>query len=125
MKRGSGDEEMVELIIATSVFLVLLFIARGTALVHWTLLVGVGTAVTALGLSLGIVAGIGYHVTLYRALSPRNLLGRNWLWKPTSYHDRIPPAERRTVMSWFYAGVTTMVVALAGCGLVLAGILAI
>ena len=119
-----GEGGMTETIIAAGIFLVLLFVARGTSLVHWSLLVGIGTAVTAAGLILGIVAGIGYHTVLYRALAPLNLLGKGWIWRPTSYHDRLPPQKRRTVMTWFYAGVATMTAALAGCAVVLAGILA-
>lgn len=114
---------MAEVFIAAGVFLLLLFVARGASLVHWSLLMSTGAGVAALGLALGIVAGIGYHVALYRALAPPGKLPTGWLWRPTGCHGLLTPAQRRVVMPWFYAGVTTMFTALSGCALVLAGIL--
>ncbi len=114
---------MVEVLIAVGIFMVLLFVAAGGELVHWTVLLIIGAAIVAVGLTVGVVVGIGYHLALYRALAPIGLLGSRWWWRPTSYNARLPAANRLTVMSWFYAGVTSMVVALIGCALILAGIL--
>jgi len=114
---------LAELFIAAGVFLLLLFVARGAALVHWSLLMGAGAGVAVLGLALGVVAAIGYHVALYRALAPLGKLRTGWLWRPTSYNALLTPAQRRAVMPWFYTGVTTMFTALSGCALILAGIL--
>jgi hypothetical protein len=83
----------------------------------------VGAAMVAVGLTVGVVVGISYHLALYRALAPIGILGSRWWWRPTSYNARLPAANRRTVMSWFYAGATSMVVALVGCTLILASIL--
>jgi hypothetical protein len=115
--------KLVEVFIAAGVFLLLLFVARGAALAHWSLLMSAGGIAAVLGLALGIVAGIGYHAALYRALAPLGKLRTGWLWRPTGYHALLTPAQRRAVMPWFYAGVTTMFMALSGCALILAGIL--
>lgn len=114
---------MAEVFIAAGVFLMLLFVARGAALVHWSLLMSAGAGAAVLGLALGVVAGIGYHVALYRALAPLGKLRAGWLWRPTNYNALLTPAQKRVVMPWFYAGVTTMFTALSGCVLILAGIL--
>ena len=114
---------MVEVLIAVGIFMVLLFVAAGGELVHWTVLLIVGTAMVALGLIVGVVVGISYHLALYRALAPIGILRSRWWLRPTSYNARLPAANRRAVMSWFYAGVISMVVVLVGCALILAGIL--
>jgi len=113
---------MVEVLIAAGIFTVLLFVAAGGQLVPWNVLLIIGAAMVAVGLTVGIVVGISYHLSLYRALAPLGILESRWWWRPTSYNARLPSANRRTVMMWFYAGVSSMVVALIGCALILAGI---
>jgi hypothetical protein len=114
---------MIEILCAVGIFLALLFVAFGGGLVHWTALLGVGAALLAAGFLGGVVAGIGYHLALYRALSPLGLLGSDWWWRPTGYNSRLPPPKRRPVMIWFYAGIATVVVDFAGCLVVLGAIL--
>ena len=113
---------IIEVWIAVGVFTVLFFIAAGGELVHWNVLLIIGAAMVAVGLTVGVVVGISYHLALYRALAPLGILESRWWWRPTSYNARLPSANRRTVMLWFYAGVISMVVALVGCALILAGI---
>ena len=114
---------MTELLVAAAIFLVLLFVAFGGGLVHWTVLFTLGAAVTAVGLTVGAAVGLAYHVALYRALAPLGTLGPDWWWRPARYNARLPVARRRAVMGLFYAGVVSMAVDLIGCALVLAGIL--
>ena len=114
---------MIEIWIAVGIFTVLFFVAVGGELIHSNVLLIIGAAMVAVGLTVGVVVGIGYHLALYRALAPTGILESRWWWRPTSYNDRLPSASRRTVMWWFYAGVTSMVVVLAGCALILAGIM--
>jgi hypothetical protein len=114
---------MIEVWIAVGIFTVLLFVAAGGQLVHWNVLLIIGATMVAVGLTVGVVVGISYHLALYRALAPTGILGSRWWWRPTSYNARLPTANRRTVMLWFYAGASSMVVALVGCALILAGIL--
>ncbi len=113
---------MIEAWIAVGIIAVLLFVAAGGELVHWNELLIIGAAMVVVGLIVGVVVGISYHLALYRALAPTGILGSRWWWRPTSYNARLPSANRRTVMMWFYAGVSSMVVALIGCALILAGI---
>ena len=110
---------MGEVLIAVGIFVFLVFVAAGGSLV----VLMVGSAMAAVGLTVGIVVGITYHLALYRALAPMGVLGSNWWWHPTSYNARVPSANRPTVMSWFYAGVMSMAVAMVGCALILTGIL--
>jgi len=114
---------MVEVLIAVGIFMLLVLVAVGGELVQWYVLFIMGASMVGVGLTVGVVVGISYHLALYRALAPIGILGPRWWWRPTSYNDHLPSANRRTVMSWFYAGVTSMVVVLIGCALILAGIL--
>ncbi len=114
---------MIELLCAAGIFLALLFVAFGSGLVHWTTLLGIGAGTLSLGFVLGVVVAVGYHLALYRALSPQGLLGPDWWWRPTGYNARLPASKRRLVMTWFYAGVATIFIDFSGCLIVLAGIL--
>jgi len=113
---------MLEILLALGIFVLLVVIALSAELPHGPVMMMLGAATAGIGLAVGVVVGIGYHVALYRALAPGGLLGPRWWWRPTSYNHSLPAASRRTVMSWFYAGVISMVVALAGCALVLVGV---
>ncbi len=114
---------MVEVLIAVGIFMLLVFVAVGGELVQWYVFFIIGASMVGVGLTVGVVVGIGYHLALYRALAPTGVLESRWWWRPTSYNDRLPSASRPTVMWWFYAGVTSVVVVLAGCALILAGIM--
>lgn len=114
---------MGEIIAAAAIFLFLLFIALGRALVHWTLLVQAGALVAAAGLCAGSVVAVGYHLSLYRALSPLGVLPPRWWWHPTRYNREVPQKERRKVMPWFYAGMVSVFLDAVGCGLIFTGIL--
>jgi hypothetical protein len=114
---------MIEVLFAIGIFLALLFVAVGGGLMHWSLLLGVGAVVTAIGFTAGVIVGIGYHTALYRALAPLKVLAPGWWWHPTSYNSRLPPTKRRAVMGWFYAGIVTVVFDFVGCALILAAIL--
>jgi len=114
---------MIEILCAVGIFLALLFVAFGSGLAHWTSLLATGAAVVFLGFLLGVVVAVGYHLSLYRALSPLGLLGPDWWWRPTGYNVRLPSSRRRSVMMWFYAGMATVFIDFAGCLIVLAGIL--
>ena len=114
---------MVEVLIAVGIFMLLVLVAVGGELVQWYVLFIMGAAMVTVGLTVGVAVGIRYHLALYRALAPTGILGSRWWWRPTSYNARLPSANRRTVMLWFYAGVTSMVVVLIGCAFLLAGIL--
>ena len=113
---------MAEIAVAFGVVLVLLVVAVGGDFPHADLLLGAGAGVLALGLIVGVAAGVVYHAALFRALSPLGILRPGWWWRPTSLHVHLPPALRRRVMPWFYVGAAGFLVALAGCAVVLAAI---
>jgi hypothetical protein len=114
---------MVEIAAVFAVALVLLVVAAGGGFAYAGLLLGIGAGVAALGLLFGGTAGFGYHVTLFRALSPTGGLSPGWWWRPTELHGRLTPAQRRSVLPWFYAGAAGFLMVLAGCAIVLAAIL--
>ncbi len=114
---------MIETLIAIGIFLILVVVAVSGEFVHWRLLLIIGASSVGIGLAVGVVVGICYHLALYRALAPTGLLGSRWWWRPTGYNDLIPSPRRQVVMWWFYAGVTSMIVIMVGCALVLAAIL--
>jgi len=114
---------MPEIWIAGGIVALLIVAGFSAQLFHATVLLTLGAAITAVGLTVGVVVGIFYHVALYRALAPMGMLEPGWWWRPASYNTLVPSVNRPVVMSWFYAGVISMAAALAGCSLVLAGIL--
>jgi hypothetical protein len=113
---------MLEIAAAFAVALVLLVVAYGGGFPYADLLLYAGTCVTALGLFVGVAAGVVYHVALFRALAPLGILQSGWWWRPTSLHARLSSAQRRKVVPWFYTGAAGFFVALAGCAVVLAAI---
>ena len=115
---------MIEAALVAGIVLALFIVTHGGTLVQWHLLLGTGAAAVALCLAAGVVAGLLYHLLLYRALSPLGLLRKGWIWHPTLYHSRLPAHRRRGVMFWFYCGVSFMFATLGGCLLVLAGLVA-
>jgi len=69
---------MVEVWITVGIFTVLFFVAVGGQLVHWNVILIIGAAMVAVGLTVGVVVGISYHLALYRALAPLGILESRW-----------------------------------------------
>jgi hypothetical protein len=113
---------VLEAALAAAILLALAALAAGAGGVQ-TLFIA-GAAAVALGLAVGVPAGVGYHIALHRALAPLDALDPGWWWRPTRYHARIPAAERRRVMAWFTVGAAGFLVAVTGCALVLVAALA-
>ncbi|MBC8071521.1 MAG: hypothetical protein IAG13_24550 [Deltaproteobacteria bacterium] len=61
-------------------------------------------AIIAVSFAIGLVAGIGYHVALWKALAP--VRPRLWWWSPTHMHARLDRAQRRRVIPWFVVGAS-------------------
>jgi hypothetical protein len=90
-------------------------------LLPWTAVFAVGMWLIVLGMTLGVPAGLWYHVVLHRMLGTRGALGSGWWWHPQSYHDRLGVAERPRVIRWFRLGAVGFVLAVTGCILVAVG----
>jgi hypothetical protein len=88
------------------------------ALAPWYWLFGVGLALLALGMAVGVPAGFWYHVLLYRLLKPRAALEAGWWLRPFSLHGALTDAERALVVRWSYIGGAGFVAAILGCVLV-------
>lgn len=113
---------MPEIALAAAVVLALLATTAGESAVH-PLFIG-GAGAIALGLAAGIPAGIAYHIALHRALAAHGSAPRRWWWHPTRLHASLPAARLRPVLPWFRAGAAGFALALGGCALVLAALLA-
>ena len=113
---------MLEIALAAAVALVLLATAAGEGAVQLLFVCGAGAV--ALGLAAGIPSGIAYHLALRRALAVQGTVPRRWWWHPTRLHGSLPAAGLRPVLPWFRAGAAGFVLALGGCALVLAAVLA-
>ena len=90
----------------------------GSSLVTWlpvdTLLTAGGWTL-AVGVVVGVPAGLLYHVFLYRALRRLQQLPKGWYWRPLTLHDRLPPGrERNVVLFWCYLGGAGFFVIVAG-----------
>lgn len=81
-----------------------------------------GVACTAFGLALGVPTGFWYHVRLRACLRARGELPPRWWLRPVALHGRLRAAERPEVLRWFFAGGVGFVLTLAGCGLVVLGV---
>ena len=89
------------------------------SLLSWQSIFGLGVGLVILGMSVGVPAGLGYHVQLHRALSPRGALPPRWWLRPDRFHRALLPAEVPPVMRWFRVGAAGFVVAVIGCAVVL------
>jgi len=70
-----------------------------------------------------VPTGFWYHVRLHACLRARGPLPGRWWLRPTALHSRLVGDERPWVLVWFYAGGVGFLVTVAGCALVVAGVL--
>ena len=112
---------MGEFGLATAVVLLLLGASWGLhQAAPWNLILAGGALIiTAFGISL--VAGLGYHLALYRTLGPARLPPRWWL-NPTALHACLQDAESGRVLPWFYVGAAGVGVVFAACAAVMVGL---
>jgi hypothetical protein len=89
------------------------------AMAPWEFTFGLGWALVALGMAIGVPAGAYYHFRLWHALKP--VLGRTWWLNPTGLHRQLGAGERPRVMRWFRVGAAGFLIAIVGCVLVAVG----
>jgi hypothetical protein len=85
------------------------------ALTPWWWLFGGGWLLVALGMAVGVPAGVWYHVLLYRILSPRAELPQGWWVRPYQAHGALREQEKKRVMWWFRLGAVGWAAAMLGC----------
>ena len=112
---------MIELGVVALVVAGLVAVPALVAVVPWEVTFGLGVALVALGMLVGVPAGALYHVRLWRAVRPA--AGSGWWLHPTGLHARLEARDRRPVMRWFRVGAVGFVVAMLGCLLVAVGAL--
>jgi hypothetical protein len=80
-------------------------------------LVWTGVAVIVAGMAVGLPAGVGYHVAMFRGLVASGVDAPKWWWSPVRYHEQLDDKSRESVMPWFIAGVVGATLAFVGCAI--------
>lgn len=106
---------MRETLLAIGLFGLLAASAAAVQFLDWTFWVWAGVACIAIGLVIGVPAGVWYHVVLHRALAPRGVLPKHWIWNPTGQHKLLTEGERPGVLGWFYVAAASWSVSVLGC----------
>ena len=88
------------------------------ALLPWLWLLQGGAALVALGLFVGMPAGVVYHVQLHQELRAVGQLGARWWLQPIAQHVHLDDAGRERIR--FMCGLGA-----AGCGVAFVGCLVI
>jgi hypothetical protein len=111
------DRRVAEVGIAAALLAALVALPALVTWLPWEMTFGIGIALVAAGMAIGVPAGALYHVRLYRLVKPRGA----WWLRPTALHPQLPDGARPRVMSAFKLGAFGFVLAIAGCALVALG----
>lgn len=112
---------MVEVGIAAGLMVLVSLVGAAFMLgVHTLYSFGYGAIV--IGMAAGVPAGIWYHVALYRRLRRAGPVAASWIWRPTSFHKQLS-GDRTGVLVPFAVGAIGFLITIAGCVLVVAGII--
>jgi hypothetical protein len=95
------------------------------AVVEPDVLLQAGAWITVVGLAIGVPAGCGYHVVLYRALRARGRPPARWWLRPVDLHVLLHGRDRSRVLGWFVLGGATFLMVVIGCAVVVLGLLAL
>jgi hypothetical protein len=114
---------MVETLIVIALLALLVAVGWAAVLLSWQWIAVAGALCMAAGFGFGVPAGVYYHVLLHRALAPRGLLPKGWLWSPLRYHVHLHDAERGRVLFYCYAGGVGFGLIVLGGALALFGLL--
>jgi hypothetical protein len=111
---------VAELRVVVALILGLLALPALVTWLPWEVTFGLGIALIALGLAIGVPAGALYHVRLYREVRPARA---GWWLHPTALHAQLDERNRARVLAWFKVGAAGFVLAITGCALVALGAL--
>jgi hypothetical protein len=79
-----------------------------------TLVTVLGLATLLLGLAVGVPTGFWYHVILYRSVSKKMRLPRQWWLSPSRLHRHLTGAEQRRIDPWYRIGGVGFALSVAG-----------
>ncbi|MSP59615.1 MAG: hypothetical protein EXR72_04595 [Myxococcales bacterium] len=113
---------MFEILIVLGIGALLAACASIYAWFGWTMAFGLSLGLIVFGLAVGVPAGALYHLLLYRRLRARGVLPRRWWLQPLSHHDLLASGERFAVLFWCYLGGLGFVLSIAGCLLLVIGV---
>jgi hypothetical protein len=95
--------------------------AAAVTYLPWDILFGGGVVMGMVGVMVGVPAGAGYHVILYRVLRRSGPVPRVFWLHPTDFHKSVPDNEMRRVRRWFFVGGAGFALALLGAALIAIG----
>lgn len=114
---------MLEALVVFGVLAAVVVACILTVTVHWAVLILAGIGLVLLGTLVGVPTGFWYHVRLHAHLAPRGELPPRWWVSPVKHHEKLRHDERDDVLRWFYVGGAGFMVIIAGCVLMLLGVL--
>jgi len=108
------------------IFLVLLTLGSFLAVAYapWVPMLQLGAGLAALGMLVGVPAGLLYHVLLRARLSEHGRLEPRWWLRPVAQHALLDEAALRRIRPAFFVGGAGFLVTLLGCLVVVLGIVA-
>jgi hypothetical protein len=89
------------------------------------LLVELGLGALGAGFVIGLLAGLRYHVLLYRSLAARSAPPPHWWISPVEHHARLDRADLARMTPWFVAGAIGFCLSCGGGLAAIAGLLSI
>lgn len=104
----------LEIVIAVALVLSLVVMQLGRAADPETLL-ALSAGLIAVGLAIGVPAGLIYHLLLARGLRAAGADARRWWLRPTGFHAALAPADVRRLLPWFRVGAAGFLVVVIGC----------
>ena len=106
---------MAELAIVVGLLGALLAVPAVLFWLPWEVVLQTAVVAVAVGLLLGVPAGLLYHVRLFMLARPRPA-GRWWI-HPTAHHGLLTAQTRPEVLFWFKLGAAGFVLTIGGCAL--------
>ena len=108
---------MLEVGIAGAVVALFVGVVMAAAALPVMTLIWTGALTIIAGMTLGLPAGVGYHLAMHRGLASAGIRAPKWWWSPVRYHGQLDARSRSSVMPWFVAGVLGATLAFVGCAI--------
>ncbi len=116
---------MVELAIVFALLAIVIGGATIAQWITWAWFIWAGIALISAGFTVGVPAGLLYHIRLHTALTAHGAgtMPATWWLHPTKLHGDLDERAKPSVMLACYIGAAGFVTMILGCGLVVIGIL--
>lgn len=114
---------MTEALVVLAVVIALVVLGAIAVVLPVEALALTGAACILAGFLIGVPAGAYYHYALYRCLSAKGKVPRDFVWHPTRFHSQLHSEELRRIQPWFLAGALSFGLIMLGSTIVLLGFL--